>query len=214
MVNYSPTERPPRLPTNYPAQPAPFPSRLFRLQVEAAQRYLFETELKEALEAIGLIFAEVIQPNWTGQLVHVGQVARFMQGLRAIVQDEKARTYGTEALRKSMPALPRPSGAQERRRVSSADKTFLRIREVMAMLNAEAGASYLVKWHGGADCDVFEDSGQHCYGYLSESPACHTMTGYLEEAIRQFAGLQVRIEETECMALGGLACRWHCHLIA
>ncbi len=199
-----------QLPRNYPAQPARYPLSMFRLQLLAAARYLFEGELREALTLANIPLDALT--NGSDPALNVAQVAAFMQELKEIVGDEKALQFGREAFLKVAPSLSRPTLPPVNRAVSSSDKLFLRIRESFAALNRQCGSNFLVKWHGGAECDIFEDSGQHCYGYAGQSMACQTLTGYLQEASGYLSNVKMTVVESECMVTGALACRWHCNL--
>ena len=68
----------------------------------------------------------------------------------------------------------------------------------------------MAKWHGGAEANIFEDSGKHCYGYTGSDLACATLTGYLCEAAVYLSGVKMDVVESQCMVTGALACRWHC----
>lgn len=200
-----------QVPKNYPATPARYPLNIFRLQVEAAKRYLFEGELKEALTN-ATIPLDVL--TGAGEpVINVSQISQFVQELREMVGDEQAIRYGREAFQHVSPLLPRASGSTSAgRSVSSSDKLFLKVRDSMAVLNKTVSADFIVKWHGGAEADIFEDTAQHCYGFAGKGMACFTMTGFLEEAIIYLSGVKMTIHESECMANGALACRWHCRL--
>ncbi len=203
----SPTHRPRSLPANYPPTPADYPFTLFRLQVEAAQRYLFGSELKEVLETAGLPTNLLTTPQ--PFVINVAQVACFMQELKKIAGDDKAVDYGREAFQKAAAIFPRTASGNMLRSVSATDRAFLRIRDAMAGLSRQSGANMLVKWHGGKECDLFEDTGQHCYGFTCDDLVCQTMTGFLEEAITILSGVKIALTECDCMAKGALACRWH-----
>ena len=203
--------RPNTLPDNYPATPASYPIGMFRLQVEAAKRYLFESELKEILEAADLP-PNLLDTGNNEARLNVAQMACFFQGMRAVIGDTKAVEYGQDAFKRLMPVLSRTTTSNLLRPVSSVDKQFLRIRDAISGYNQRVGANFLVKWHGGAECDLFEDTGQHCYGFTSDELICPTMIGFLQQAIGGLSGIKVLLDESECMATGALACRWHCRL--
>jgi hypothetical protein len=199
------------VPKNYPPTPADYPLVMFRPQIEAAKRYLFEGELKEVLEQSGLPL-EVLDPESEFDL-NVAHVACFVQNLKLVAGEDKGEGYGRDAFKKTTPLFARGTGTLPvLRAVSAADKVFLRIRDAMSIYNRQFGANVIVKWHGGAQCDLFEDCAQHCYGFVAEEPICQTMTGFLEEAISSLSGVKVTLTESECMARGALACRWHCAL--
>ncbi|MCC7447926.1 MAG: hypothetical protein IT324_10945 [Anaerolineae bacterium] len=203
----SPVHRPGSLPTNYPPTPVVYPLSLFRPQIEAAQRYLFGSELKEVLEAAGI---SVPVPGATQSLViNVAQIACFMQELKQIAGEDKAVDYGREAFQKAAALFTRTTTTNVLRAVSPTDKAFLRIRDTMSGFSRQTGANVIVKWHGGKECDLFEDTGQHCYGYASDAFVCQTMTGFLQEAIVVLSGVKIALTECDCMATGALACRWH-----
>ncbi len=208
----STVNRPETLPKNYPESPAAYPESIFRLQVEAARRYLFDSELQELLDGAG-VPPDFMESNVTG--LTVAHVAYFMQGLMSVAGAEKALAYGRDSFGKTMSGFTRSTAtlAPILRGPASPDKAFLRIRDVMSDLNRRIGANVLTKWHGGAGCDLFEDTGYHCYGFTADGAICHTITGFLEEAIMALANVKVKLNETECMARGALACRWHCDLI-
>ncbi len=203
----SPIHRPPSVPANYPSTPAAYPLFLFRPQVEAAQRYLFGSELKEVLEAAGLP-ANLLTARQSITL-DVSQIACFMQELKKIAGEDKAPAYGREAFKKVGALLARTMTANVLRAVSPPDKAFLRVRDAMFGFSRQSGANIIVKWHGGKECDLFEDTGQHCYGYASDDFVCQTMTGFLQEAIVSLSGVKIALTECDCMAKGALACRWH-----
>ncbi|MHB8630071.1 MAG: hypothetical protein ACYDBJ_27990 [Aggregatilineales bacterium] len=198
------------LPKNYPPTPVRFPLPMFRLQLEAAARYLFEGERREALLA-----AQIPLDVLTGTgdpALNVAQIAVFMQALTALIGPDKATDFGHEAFQKMTTLVPRPTLTPAQRSVSSSDKLFLRVREAAATLNRLTSSNFIVKWHGGAEADIFEDTGQHCYGYAGDQLACATLTGYLYEAAAHLASVKMQIIESECMVTGALACRWHCKL--
>ena len=204
--------RPNALPRNFPAIPGNYSDALFRLQIETARRYLFETELKEVLE-LSEIPLEILQPDSGDIALTVYQIACFMQHLRVITGDVKAVAFGRDAFEGCTSLIGRTANVSPLlRAVSSADKLFLRVRDAMNGLNRQVGTNVLVKWHGGAESELFEDTGQHCYGYHHDAPICHTLTGFLEESIVYLSGVKVTLHETECMAHGALTCRWHCEL--
>jgi hypothetical protein len=200
-----------QVPKNFPTTPARYPLNIFRLQVDAARRYLFEGELKEALTKASIpldVLTGAGEP-----VINVAQVSEFTQELREMVGDEQAQRYGREAFQHVSPLLPRASGSTSAgRSVSSSDKLFLKVRDAMAVLNKTIGANFIVKWHGGAEADIFEDTALHCYGYTGKGLACCSMTGFLEESIIYLSGVKMTIAESECMANGALSCRWHCRL--
>jgi hypothetical protein len=204
--------RPSVLPKNFPERATAYPLPLFRLQVEAARRYLFENELKECLTAASIPL-EILGMAEVEIALTILHVAKFMQNLKQFVGDEKALAYGHEALSKATAVIPKPTIQQPiLRGVSPADKAFLRVREALAVLNRQLNTDIIIKRHGDTEADIFEDSGLHCYGFVAEAPACQTLTGFFEEAILYLSGSKVKLVETECMALGALACRWHCYL--
>lgn len=198
------------LPKNYPPTPVRFPLPMFRLQLEAAARYLFEGERREALLAAGIPLD--VLTGASDPAVNVAQISMFMQALVALTGPEKATAFGREAFHKMAALIPRPTLTPAQRAVSSSDKLFLRVREAAATLNRLTSSNFIVKWHGGAEADIFEDSGQHCYGYVGDQLACATLTGYLDEAAAHLASVKMQIIESECMVTGALACRWHCKL--
>jgi hypothetical protein len=193
--------------------PPGYSDALFRLQVDAARRYLFDTELKEALEEAAIPL-DVLNITGTQQPLTVAQVAIFSQVLRDITGDDKAVEYGHEAFIRCTSLIPRAANLPPvLRAVSSADKLFLRIREAMANFNRKTGQNVMVKWHGGAESDIFDDTAQACYGYIADAAICYTMTGFLEEAINNLSGVKVKLTEVECMARGAGSCRWHAALV-
>jgi hypothetical protein len=200
-----------QVPKNYPTTPSRYPLNIFRLQVDAARRYLFDGELKEALTSAAIpldVLTGAGEP-----VINVAQVSHFTQELRGMVGDEQAARYGREAFQHVSPLFPRATASTSHgRSVSSSDKFFLKVRDAMATLNKTIGSNFIVKWHGGAEADLFEDTAQHCYGFVGKGLACYTLTGYLEEAIIYLSGVKMSIVESECMANGALACRWHCRL--
>lgn len=200
-----------QVPKNFPVTPARYPLPLFRLEVEATRRYMFEGEIKDALTQASIpldVLTGAGEP-----VVNNAQVAHFMQQLREVVgDDEKTALYGREAFQKVSPLMPRLSGGNNSRSVSSSDKLFLRVREAIAVINKQYSCNYIIKWHGGAEADIFEDTGRHCYGYAGGGLACATITGFLEEGILYLSGIRMAVIESECMANGALACRWHCRL--
>jgi len=198
------------LPKNFPATPTRFPLPMFRLQLDAATRYLFEGERRETL-----LTAQIPLDVLTGAsdpALNVAQVAVFIQELALITGPEKAIAFGHDAFAKMSSLVTRPTLPPTQRAVSTSDKLFLRVREAAATLNRLTGSNFIVKWHGGAEADIFEDTGQHCYGYTGDQPACATLTGYIDEAAAYLAGVKMQIVESECMVTGALACRWHCKL--
>lgn len=208
-MTISPIHRPKSLPANYPPMPAVYPLALFRPQVDAAQRYLFGSELKEVLETAGLPTNLLTLTTTQPLIINVAQIACFMQELKQIAGEDKAPDYGREAFQKVAALLSRTMTANILRAVSPTDKAFLRIRDAMSGFSRQSGANILVKWHGGKECDLFEDTGQHCYGYTSDDFVCQTMTGFLQEAIASLSGVRIALTECDCMAKGALACRWH-----
>jgi hypothetical protein len=199
------------VPKNYPPTPADYPLAMFRPQIEAAKRYLFESELKEVMEQSGLP-VELIDSDSDFRLT-VAHIACFVQNLKTFAGEDKGEGYGRDAFKKTAPLFVRGTGTmQVLRAVSAADKVFLRIRDAMSVYNRQFGANVIVKWHGGAQCDLFEDCAQHCYGFVADEPICQTMTGFLMEGISSLSGVKVNLTEAECMARGALACRWHCTL--
>ncbi|GEM_PF-1098454 len=199
------------LPKNYPATPMRSSLPFFRAQLDTAGRYLFEGELKEALGTAGIPLAVLSTAPYDFPLT-VAHVANFMQELKQIIGPEKALSFGGESFLKVSTLLVKPALPPLPRGVSSSDKLFLRVRESIAMLNRQSASNFIVKWHGGAESDIFEDTAQHCYGYSAHKVSCETLTGFLQEAIHSLAGVQMIITESECMTLGALACRWHCRL--
>jgi hypothetical protein len=207
--------RPNTLPKNFSSSPANYPSGLFRLQLSAARRYLFDGELKEVMDAASLS-PDFLNPIGADLPLTVAQVSIFVQGIKGITGDDRALEYGREAFTKVVSLIPRGQNYSNiglLRTISDKNKLFLRIRESMFSFNKQVGSNVLVKWHGGEESELFEDTGQHCYGYKFGAPCCHTLTGFLESAILHMSGLKVELIERECMATGGLACRWHCHLV-
>src|SRR5258706_11097251 len=91
--------RPATVPKNYPTPPASYPANLFRPQVEAAKRYLFESELKEVLKAAGLPPEIASNPAHSFTMTVV-QLACFVQGLKEYTGEEKAFEYGRDAFKK------------------------------------------------------------------------------------------------------------------
>ncbi len=198
------------LPKNYPVIPVRYPVSLFRAQLDAAARFLFEGEIKEALAAASIpldVLSGAADPG-----LSVAHISDFMQEVKQVIGPEKALQFGHEAFHKTAPLIAKPALPPLSRAVSSSDKLFLRVRESMSGLNRQSGSNFMVKWHGGAESDIFEDTAQHCYGYKCSGLSCETLTGFLQEAIIELAGIQMTITESECMATGALACRWHCQL--
>lgn len=73
----TPIRKPTQLPKNYAPVPVRYPLPIFRLQLEAAARYLFQSELKEALTAAAIpldVLTGAGDPALT-----VAQVACFIQ---------------------------------------------------------------------------------------------------------------------------------------
>jgi hypothetical protein len=199
------------VPKNYPPTPADYPLVMFRPQIEAAKRYLFESELKEVMEQSGLPL-ELLEPASDFRLT-VAHLAAFVQNLKTVAGDDKGEDYGRDAFKRTATLFARGSGTLPvLRAVSAQDRLFLRIRDAMSVYNRQFDANVIVKWHGGAQCELFEDCAQHCYGFVSDEPICQTMSGFLEEAIVSLSGVKVTLSESECMARGALACRWHCAL--
>ncbi len=211
MAAASPVRADP-LPTNYAKSPASYPSTLFHLQLKTARRYLFDSELKDLLE-LAAIPRGVIEAAFESDFLTVAQVSYFFQEFKAICGETKALSFGRDAFHDCTSLIQRSNLPALGRSVSSSDKLFLRIRDAMSGFNRHTRMNVLVKWHGGAESDLFEDSAQHCYGYVSEAPICHTLTGFLEEGIHYLSGVKVKLTEIECMARGSLACRWHCSLL-
>src|SRR5579871_1330580 len=75
MTNF-PT-RPNALPRNFPVIPGGYSDALFRLQIDTARRYLFETELKEILEQ-AQIPLQILEPEGGEVALDVYQIACFM----------------------------------------------------------------------------------------------------------------------------------------
>src|SRR5260221_1166039 len=100
--------RPKTVPENFPKAPTAYPVNLFRFQVDAAKRYLFEPELKEVLEAAGLS-PDLMNPTGSYIAISVAQVSVFMQELKTIVGEDKAYTYGKESFMKMAALIPKPS---------------------------------------------------------------------------------------------------------
>ncbi len=198
------------LPTNFPTPPARHSLALFRLQLDAATRYLFEGEIRELLTDAGIPLD--VLTRGSDPALNVAQVAGFMQAVRGLIGSEKAFSFGHESFLKVLPTLARPSLPPLARTISTSDKLFLRMRDAMAVLNRQFDTNFLTKWHGGAEADIFEDSGLHCYGHICTGTACETATGFLAETIAQLAGIKMTLAESECMAMGALSCRWHCKL--
>jgi hypothetical protein len=185
---------------------------LFRLQIQAARRYLFDTELKELLEECGIPL-EVADPTGPAVALTVADCSVFMQGLKQVAGEDKAVPFGRDAFNNCTSIIVRSGNLPPiLRAVSSADKLFLRVRDAMSAFNRKVGSNILVKWHGGAESELFDDTAQHCYGYTAAEPICETMTGFLEAAILYLSGVKVAVQETECMAKGAFSCRWHCTL--
>ncbi len=208
------SSKPRAVPANYPPQPVDYPFTGFRPLLETARRYLFENELKEVLQDCQ-IPVEVLKPSPLECHLTVADIACFVQGLKTFMGDEKGIPYGRDAFRRAASLVNRgaPNVAPVLRNVSAHDKQFLRIRDAMSTFNRYFGANVLVKWHGGAESDLFEDTGQHCYGFTADHMICQTLTGFMEEAIFSLAGVKVALTESEGMARGALACRWHCALV-
>jgi hypothetical protein len=202
------SSRPKTVPKNYPAKPADYPFGMFRPLLETAQRYLFENELKEVLQNCGLPL-DVVNLSMNDFSLTVADIACFVQRLKEFTGDEKGIPYGRDAFRRAVPLFPRgPVGVTSTlRSVSANDKLFLRIRDAMSSYNRQFVADVMAKWHGGAESDLFEDTGQHCYGFCSDQMICQTLTGFLEEVITELSGVKVALTEHECMARGALACR-------
>src|SRR5258708_329480 len=204
--------RPGTLPKNYKAIPAPYPDLLFRVQMDAARRYLFDGELKELLEA-SQIPLKILESGVEPVGITVQHYAAFAQGLREICDDDKALSYGHDAFNRCATLMQRPgAGSPLLRAVSSADKLFLKIKDSLVTFNRYIGTDVIAKWHGGAECDMFDDTAQACYGYTSDEPICMTMSGFLEAGSQTIAGVKIKATEVECMAKGAPTCRWHCTL--
>src|SRR5258708_28132726 len=157
--------RPNALPRNFPAIPGNYSDALFRLQIETARRYLFETELKEVLE-LSEIPLEILQPDSGDIALTVYQIACFMQHLRVITGDVKAVAFGRDAFEGCTSLIGRTANVSPLlRAVSSADKLFLRVRDAMNGLNRQGGTNVLVKGPGGAEAGLFGGKGQPCYRY-------------------------------------------------
>jgi len=88
--------RPKVLPKNFPAVPPAYSDALFRLQVQAARRYLFDTELKELLEQCGLPL-EIADPAGPAIALTVADCSAFMQGLKQLAGEDKALPFGRDA---------------------------------------------------------------------------------------------------------------------
>ncbi|MEP7287790.1 MAG: hypothetical protein ABI947_18705 [Chloroflexota bacterium] len=201
--------RPNALPKNYPAVPAVYPTALFRLQVEAVQRYLYETELKEILTEAAIPL-DVLNVASRRVMLTVAHSAVFMQALQEIIDDDKAVDYGHEAFIRCASMIPRSANIPFiQRTLSSGDRQNNRIRESLAGFNHETGMNVSLKWRDSGEFDLLDDAAQHCYGYIASTPICHIMTGYLEESIFYLLGAKVALAETNCMALGAATCCWH-----
>src|SRR5262245_56462977 len=100
--------RPKVVPENFPKSPTAYPVNLFRLQVDAAKRYLFEPELKEVLDAASLSH-DLMNPTGSYIAISVGQVSIFMQELKTIIGDDTAYIYGQESFIKVASLIPKPN---------------------------------------------------------------------------------------------------------
>jgi hypothetical protein len=198
------------LPKNYPPTPVRYPLPLFRQQLAVADRYLFEGERREALLAANIPLD--VLTGASDPALNVAQVAVFMQQVRLLIGQSKAIQFGHDAFLGMATQISKPALSPLARAVSDSDKLFLRVREAASALNRQTGSNFMVKWHGGAEADIFEDSGQHCYGYAGGDLACATLTGYLCEAVVYLSSVKMDVVESECMVNGALACRWHCKL--
>ncbi len=110
------------LPNNYPPMPVRYPLPLFRQQLEAANRYLFDGERREALLAANIplnVLSGVGDPA-----VNVAQIAVFMQQLRVLIGQSKSIQFGHEAFTRVASQIPKPSLSPLPRAVSSFDKFF------------------------------------------------------------------------------------------
>src|SRR5262245_51696510 len=87
------------VPKNYPPTPADYPLVMFRPQIEAARRYLFDGELKEVMEQSGLPL-ELIDPDSDFNL-NVGHIAYFVQSLKIVAGEDKGEDYGRDAFKKT-----------------------------------------------------------------------------------------------------------------
>jgi len=190
--------------------PVRYPLPLFRQQLQVANSYLFEGERREALLAANIPLD--VLTGLSDPAINVAQIAVFVQELRMLIGQPKALQFGHDAFLGMASLLSKPSLSPLVRAVSDSDKLFLRVREAASALNRQTGSNFIVKWHGGAEADIFEDSGQHCYGYTGGDLACATLTGYLCEAAVYLSGVKMDVVESECMVNGALACRWHCKL--
>src|SRR5215471_11300708 len=133
----NPPIRPNALPRNFPVIPVGYSDVLFRLQMETARRYLFETELKEVLEK-AQIPLEILEPESAEVALDAYQIACFMQQLRVITGDVKAVAYGRDAFDNCTSLITRTANVSPLlRAVSSADKLFLRVRDAMNGLNRQ-----------------------------------------------------------------------------
>lgn len=187
------------LPLQFPLQPAPLPTEFIDIHIQAAKRYLFETELKEALT----------QSEMSANRRNVAGYSLFIQGIRDTVGVDKLKGYGRECFTKTTPFINRPSSQFLRAAVSNDDKIFVKIRDGMLGISKLIGVELIAKWHGGAQVDVFCDAGINCYGYTATMPICDVMTGFLEEAVHYYTGLNMHFQEVECMSQGAASCRWH-----
>jgi hypothetical protein len=210
VASESYVSRPAKVPANFPAQPGTINIALLRPRVQVAQRYLFETELKEILAEAKLPLELLSDAPLSGTITYV-QNAIFMQELRKVIGTTKVVAFGREVFDKLSGQIARPPNLPRLKTgISLDDKIFLRVREACSIVTRELGFNVFAKWHGGAECNLFEDTAPHCFGYTSDSPVCDTLTGLLEQAILYYGGVKVTLKEVECMAMGALACRWHC----
>ena len=110
------------LPKNYPPMPVRYPLPLFRQQLEAANRYLFDDERHEALLAANIplhVLCGVGDPA-----LNVAQITAFMQQLRVLIRQSKSIQFGHEAFTSMASQIPKPSLSPLPRAVSSFDKFF------------------------------------------------------------------------------------------
>jgi hypothetical protein len=205
--------RPNTLPRNFATIPASYPSGLFRLQLSAARHYLFDGELKEVMDVASLP-SDLLNPTGPEARLSVAQIAIFIQTFKSITGEDRAVEYGREAFTKAAPLMARGSnGNPLLRAASDKNKLAARIRDGMTGFNKQCGANVTVKLVGDEDPEIFEDTGQHCYGFRAGTPCCQTFSGFLEAAIGHLVGIRIELTERECMATGAVACRWHCRLI-
>src|SRR5437762_6331680 len=102
------TSRAKTVPKNYPSTPADYPLAMFRPQIEAAKRYLFESELKEVMDQSGLPL-ELIDSDTDFNLT-VAHLACFVQNLKAVAGADKGEDFGRDAFKKTAPLFARGTG--------------------------------------------------------------------------------------------------------